>query len=45
MLSVQRRRGAVCDLRTIHASFYGGVRRRLSTMNCRQVQSSDSADT
>ena len=31
----------VCDFRTIHASFHGGMRRRLFTMNYRQVQRSE----
>jgi Phytanoyl-CoA dioxygenase (PhyH) len=34
----------VCDFRTIHASFQGGMRRRLFTMNYRQVQRSDLAE-
>jgi ectoine hydroxylase-related dioxygenase (phytanoyl-CoA dioxygenase family) len=28
----------VCDFRTTHASFHGGMHRRLFTMNYRQVQ-------
>jgi Phytanoyl-CoA dioxygenase (PhyH) len=34
----------VCDFRTIHASFQGGMRRRLFTMNYRQVQRSNLAE-
>jgi ectoine hydroxylase-related dioxygenase (phytanoyl-CoA dioxygenase family) len=34
----------VCDFRTIHASFHGGMRRRPFTMNYRQVQRSELAE-